>query len=104
MALTFTFDGKFWIPKLPSLRIGRITLDNAYAAGGYAITAGNMQFKTSIRNLIPGASKGFMAVWDHANGKLMFYKGSAAGTILTEAANGEAGLNGLIIPFMAWGI
>lgn len=104
MALGITLDFEGYLPKGPSIRLGRFTGDGAYPAGGYAVTPGNLNFQTEIRNLVVVAGiTGFVPAWDKANGKLKFWKtGAAVSTALAEAAAGDI-TSATIVEFIAWG-
>lgn len=82
------------------LRITRVTLDNSYPTGGYAITKPQLGFGASdtldeVRVNTPG---GFNFEWDYAANKLKAY--SAMGT---ELANASAALNNLVVRITALG-
>ena len=90
MALTFSgFKRK--APEKGGWRSGYvdITLDDSYAAGGWAITAANLNL-TTIYNIVPpaggiGSSLAYVLRWDHATGKLLAFEGNAsAGTGMQE--------------------
>jgi hypothetical protein len=98
MALTFT-DRQRWdlaVAKGPRMGVVAITFDASYAAGGYAVTAANLKFDTTIVDIIPSpTSGGFVAVWDRANSKLMAMYGNydAGDGPLIEVPNDHAALN-----------
>lgn len=107
MALSFTRDASLSLGRggrTRKLTLTRITLDNAYAAGGYALTAANLGLRGRIDGVVPGGVPGFVISWNQATKKLQAYKtGAAVSTALAEAANSEAGLNGLIVTVAAFG-
>lgn len=75
-----------------------ITLDNAYTAGGWAITAANVGLPTggTLYCLIPSPSKGgYVLEWDQVNGKLQaFQEADGAGAMAEIDA---ADLNGEVV-------
>ena len=84
-----------------------ITLDASYSAGGWTITAANLNLNT-LYHLEPpaagiGSSLGYVLRWDHAAGKLLAFEGNAsAGTGMQEMDAGD--LNGEVIRcrYMGW--
>lgn len=62
-----------------------ITLDDSYAAGGWAIAAADLNL-TTIRNIYPPAASitGFVLAWDHVNGKLMAFEEADGATAMQE--------------------
>ena len=88
MALTFA-DVRRWSQPYNGIRyaIEDITLDNAYPAGGWPITAANLKFNTVIYGGVViggGAPLGALLLWDTTNGKLMAFNAAAAGALFTE--------------------
>ena len=81
------------------LRIGTVTLGADYAAGGVPITAAALGMPAAIDAFIPLGVKGYTCVWDAANSKVLIY----VGTTGVEAADNLAGLDGLIMSYVAWG-
>lgn len=85
-------------------KIVDITTDASYAAGGYALTARSCGVGRIDGLDWVGGSAGFVPVWNPATSKLMFFKtGSATSAALLEAANNEAGLNGVVWRFAVHG-
>jgi hypothetical protein len=84
-----------------------ITTDNAYAAGGYALTAANLGFDQRIIHVAPAGAAlaaGFIPVFVRATGKLMYQKtGAGLSGPLAEAGANEATLNGVITTVYAIG-
>jgi len=93
MALAFTIDSSFYIPKGPSVRIGRITLDNHYPGdvNGWAISAADLQFQTAIKALlVQGAVDGYMLQFNGATGKLQAFYPTVAAAAHTHTFTGIA--------------
>jgi hypothetical protein len=67
-----------------------ITLDAAYAAGGYALTPASLGFETAPNMVDPQvvttAGQGFVPSWNQQTGKLQMFKVGAAGA-MTECVN-----------------
>lgn len=90
MALTFG-NFKRMHPEIGGWRSGYvdITLDASYPAGGWPITAANLNL-TNLYDLKPpavgiGSSLAYPLRWDHATGKLLAFEGNAAaGTGMQE--------------------
>ncbi len=77
MALTFTAVKRFKPQSGIRRGIIDITLDAAYAAGGWAITAANLSIKGAgvILNLIvPAHKNGYHLEWDQVNSKIKAYQ------------------------------
>lgn len=117
MALTFSITKSLGVAKGRGghrTHIVRITFDNAYPDGGYAITAANLGFDNQILSVIPmglihdadttAAETGYEPSFDQVLGKLqVFVAGSGAATN-AEVANNLAGINGLVCDFNCTGI
>ena len=81
-------------------RVVDITLDNAYAAGGYTPDPRGVGLGQNgvVLGVIPMSNPGFIIDYDSANNKLKVRDASgAAGAATPEAANNLAGLNGLVV-------
>lgn len=67
-----------------------VTLDAAYAAGGYALTPASLGFETAPNMVDPQvvttAGQGFVPSWNQQTGKLQMFKVGAAGA-MTECVN-----------------
>jgi hypothetical protein len=90
-------------------RIVDITLDAAYAAGGYSLTPQSMGFGSNGTILFVlvsgGGPDGFFAEWDETGAKLKFRDASGGvGAATPEVANNLAGLNAVKVRVMALGI
>lgn len=89
-------------------RLVDITLDNAYAAGGYALSA--QQMGLGLNGVILaviglGVKAGFLTEWDQVNLKLMVRDASGGvGAATPEVANALAGLNGLVTRVFVIGV
>lgn len=78
------------------LRLVKIVGDNAYPAGGYAVTAANCNFDNGLDALVPlgvfgaegAAGTGLVPQWDRTNSKLKLWKGNGAAA-LTESGAGD---------------
>jgi hypothetical protein len=55
----------------------RVSLDNSYPTGGYAITPGQLGL-SSIDFVIANDRLGYSFDWDYANNKLLVYRGDNA--------------------------
>jgi hypothetical protein len=62
------------------------TLDGAYAAGGYAVTAANCGMSTIHAVAPTPQGDGIVAIWDVTNSKLKLYKGANTVTVTTGNA------------------
>jgi len=92
------------------VRPRRLTFSGNYATGGETIAASNFGLKKVEQIIFHGAvamasalSTGCPVSWDQANGKLVFFEGSAAGTALSEKTNSEAFPTGCFIDVTAVG-
>jgi hypothetical protein len=77
-----------------------ITLDAAYAAGGYSLPTQALGLGANgvILGVIPMTNPGFIMDWDPAGNKLRARDASGAvGAATPEAANNLAALNGLVV-------
>lgn len=91
-----------------SFRVVDITLDSAYAAGGYALDAKSMGFGQNgaiLFVLLSGAGRGgFLAEYDHSARKLLVRDASGGvGAASPEVANNLAGLNGIVLRALVFG-
>lgn len=90
-----------------SIRMVDVTLDAAYAAGGYTLTPKDMGFGTNgtILLVLSGLADGFLTEWDEAASKLKIRDYStAADAAAREVTNALAGLNGVVVRCIAFGI
>lgn len=88
------------------VRVADITLDAAYAAGGYALTPQLLGFGANgtILHVASGVVGGFLTEWNPATGKLMVRDSSGGvGAASPEVANSLAALNGLVVRVVAYG-
>ncbi len=80
MALAYAIRGRGSIGDL-AIRVVDITLDNAYAGGGWTIAPSGVGLGTSgvILAVIPtGSEQGRLLEWDQVNGKLQVRDASGA--------------------------
>lgn len=89
------------------VRVMDITLDGAYAAGGYAITPQQVGLGANgviVYVILPEIS-GYSLEWVAATQKLRVFQNSAGSAPNAEVANNAAGINGLIprILFLGYG-
>lgn len=106
MALAYSIIRRAAIGDM-AIRIVDITLDAAYAAGGYTLTPQNMGFGSNgtILFLLAGPVDGFLTEWDETASKLKVRDASGGvGAATPETANNLAGLNGTKVRVMAFGI
>lgn len=99
MALGYVIRGRGVMGDLFA-RVVDFTLDAAYAAGGYSLSAGSMGFGANgvILGVIPMSNPGFITDFDPATGKLKIRDASGGvGAATPEAANALAALNGLVV-------
>lgn len=92
-----------------SYRIADVTLDNAYAAGGYVLNPQQMGFGTNgsiVFALISGGgADGFILEWDETTAKLKARDSSGGvGAVTPEVANNLAALNNVKVRVFALGI
>src|SRR5262245_22378863 len=105
MALTFTTIQRINIQKSGGMRFAviDITLDNAYATGGWAITPANLGL-TAITAMVPAgtqvAAAGTVFGWDPSAGKLLAFKSNTAALFQEIAA---ADLNTRVARFFVIG-
>lgn len=117
MALTFSVTKQLGVAKGRGgtrTHIVRVTFDNAYPDGGYAITAANLGFDSQVLVMLPmglihdatttSAETGYEPSYDQVSGFLqVFVAGSGAATN-AEVANNLAGINGLVCDFLCIGL
>jgi hypothetical protein len=100
MALAYNVVGRGSIGDL-FVRVVDITLDAAYAAGGYTLSTLSAGFGTNgtVLAIIPcGVLPGFLPEFVPATGKLRIRDASGGvGAATPEVANNLAGLNGLVL-------
>lgn len=87
-----------------AVRRVKITLDNAYATGGYALTNSHLGFATdatiSAVVLETPVVDGYLLTWNRATGKLQAWVGdnaAAAAGPFAELANASAALNNKVV-------
>jgi hypothetical protein len=105
MALAYAIRGRgalgdMWV------KIVDITLDAAYAAGGYTLAPGSVGLGANgvILGVIPMSNPGFIADWDPVASKLRVRDASGGvGAATPEAANNLAALNGLVLRCLVLG-
>jgi len=89
-------------------RIVDVTLDAAYAAGGYTLSPKDMGFGTNgvIVFVLPSpTADGFHMEFDEATGKFKVRDSSGTvGAATPEAAGNLAALNGIVVRMMAMGV
>lgn len=90
-------------------RIVDVTLDNAYAAGGYTLDPKQMGFGTNGQIVFAlvsgGGADGFILEWDETATKLKARDASGGvGAATPEVANALAGLNGVKVRLFAVGV
>ena|SRR5215467_8436767 len=105
MALTYSIKGR-GVSGDMFLRIVDITLDNAYAAGGYTPDPRGCGFGQNgvILAVVAMSSNGFLADFQPSTGKLMIRDMSGGvGAVTPEVANNLAGLNGLVVRCLVYG-
>jgi hypothetical protein len=106
VALTYSIKRRGSIGDL-NYRIVDVTLDAAYAAGGYTLSPQQMGFGTNgtVFFVLCGMADGFLTEWDEAASKLKVRDASGGvGAASPETANNLAGLNGLVVRLFALGI
>ena len=106
MALAYSIKRRGSVGDL-NYRIVDVTLDNAYAAGGYALSPQFLGFGSNgtILFVLAGLADGFLTEFDEATGKLKVRDYStAADTAAREVTNALAGLNGLVVRLLAFGV
>jgi hypothetical protein len=92
------------------ITVTKVTLDTDYAAGGYAVTAGNLGLaviKAVLSTEYDGADTGFIPAWDATNSKLKVYYAdydAVADGVLIEAATDLDALDGDDVYVTALGI
>jgi hypothetical protein len=107
MALTYSIIGRGSIGNL-GIRVVDITLDNAYAAGGWALTAKDLGFGTNgqVLGVIPmgGAEQGRILEWDQANNKLLVRDASGAANAASPEITTLTQMNGFVCRVVVLGI
>lgn len=106
MALAYTIRHRFPSAGNLNIRVVDVTLDAAYAAGGYSLDTQKMGFGSNgtIVFVLSGPADGFLTEYDEQTGKLKLRDvSSAVGVAAIEVANGLAALNGLIVRLLAYG-
>lgn len=91
MALTFGTTKRINIKDAGGWRFGivDITLDGAYAAGGWEITAANLGISTLYLLIPASARSGYVLEWDQVNGKLKAYQEADGATAMGEIDAGD---------------
>lgn len=93
------------------VRTRRLTFSGNYATGGETVTPKTVFGLSKINRLIIHGSvaaasaltTGVPLFYDQANGKMVFFEGSAAGTALSEKTNAEAYPTGCFVDVTAIG-
>jgi hypothetical protein len=83
-----------------------LTLDSAYAAGGYTLSPGSLGLGANgvVLGVIPMSNPGFITDFNQATGKLRIRDASGGvGAATPEAANNLAALNGLVVRCLVLG-
>jgi hypothetical protein len=90
------------------IRLVDITLDAAYAAGGYALSSQQMGLGSNgtVLAVIPiGARGGFFGDWNQTTGLLMIRDASGvAGAASPEVGNANAAINGVVVRCLVIGV
>lgn len=105
MALTYSVKKRLQAGEL-SIRVVDVTLDAAYAAGGYVLSAQQMGFGLNgqIFLVLASARGGFFFDWDQVNSKLLVRDATgAAGAASPEVGNANANINALVVRVIAFG-
>jgi hypothetical protein len=105
MALAYAIKGRGSSGDM-SERIVDITMDAAYAAGGYTLDPRGLGFGQNgvILAVIPMTSNGFLCDFVPSTGKLMVRDMSGGvGAATPEVAPNLAGLNGLVVRCLVFG-
>ena len=108
MALTYSIKRRGSAGDL-AFRVVDITLDANYAAGGYTLTPQLMGFGSNgsvVFALVGGGGRaGFFMEYDQVNNKLIVRDFSGGvGAASPEVANALAGLNGVVVRVLAFGV
>lgn len=88
-------------------RVVDVTLDNAYPAGGWPITAQQLGFGTNgvVYGLtLQGDTGGFAVTYNPTTKKLMVRDASGAVNTLTPEITTATLMNGVVARVLAWGI
>lgn len=89
-----------------NVRVVDITLDNAYAAGGWALTAKDLGFGTNgiVYGVIPFSDgSGRILSWDRTANKLMVRDASGAANAATPEITTLTQMSGVIVRVIAFG-
>lgn len=105
MALAYNIRGRgslgdMWVKTVD------ITLDAAYAAGGYTLDPKGLGLGNAgvIFGIVPMSNPGFIMDWDPVASKLRVRDASGGvGAATPEVANALAGLNGLVVRCLVLG-
>lgn len=107
MALAYIVKHRFPSAGNLNIRVVDVTLDAAYAAGGYTLDPQKMGFGSNgqIVYVLSGPADGYLTEYDEATNKLKVRDvSSAVGVAAIEVANALAALNGVIVRILAYGI
>ena len=106
MALAYSILGRGSIGDI-GVRLVDITLDNAYAAGGWALTAKDLGFGLNgvVLAVIPtgGAEQGRILEWDQANNKLIVRDSSGAANLATPEITTLTQMNTFVLRCLVLG-
>lgn len=89
-----------------SQRVVDVTLDAAYAAGGYALSTQSLGLGSNgvIKHVVGGVFGGFLVEWDFTNNKLKVRDASGlAGAASPEVPNNDANINGVVARLVVFG-
>jgi len=106
VALAYSVKYRFPSGGNLNIRVVDVTLDAAYAAGGYTLDPQKMGFGSNgaIIFVLSGPADGYLTEWDEAGSKLKVRDvSSAVGVAAIEVANSLAALNGVVVRLMAYG-
>lgn len=106
MALAYSVKRRGSIGDL-NYRIVDVTLDAAYAAGGYTLSPQFLGFGSNgtVVFVLSGPADGFLTEYDEATGKLKVRDvSSGVGVAAIEVANALAGLSGVVVRIFALGV
>jgi hypothetical protein len=88
-------------------RVVDITLDNAYPAGGWPLTAQALGFGLNgvVLGVIPmgGAEQGRILEWDQAANKLVVRDSSGAANVATPEITTATQMNAFVVRVLAFG-
>lgn len=105
MALAYSVKDRSAFGDL-NVRTVDITLDGAYAAGGYLLDPKQLGFGTNgtIMFVLSGVVGGFLTEYVPGTGRLLVRDSSGGvGAVTPEAANNLAALNGLVLRVLVAG-